>query len=146
MPAIDQNMNIHLGIPELDKTRQVLVKIVNLIDEALLPEKSREYLAGMLKHFAQVTREYIVLERGYLPLYQNTDITKNKREDAVEKISREIISALILYLEGGKGIDKELLDKITNRLTFHLGATPALKAYQTEIKKTVKPPKDQGDK
>lgn len=128
MPAIIWNVDMHLGIPELDASRQNLVEIVNRLDEAMQTGKPKDDLATMLKRFAHVAREYIILERRYLLLYEDTDAIKNKREDAVEEITREIIDGLINYLEGGTAIDQELLAKITAWLLFHLQATQTLKS------------------
>lgn len=132
MPAIIWNIDMHLGIPELDASRQTLVEIVNRLDEAMREGRPRDDLATMLKRFAHVAREYIVLERRYLLLHEDTDTIKNKREDAVEEITIEIIDGLINYLEGGSAIDQELLAKITAWLLFHLEATRTLKS-RTEM-------------
>lgn len=134
MDVIKWNPNMQVGIPELDTKRETLVEIVNRIDEAMKAEESKDDLASMLQRFAFLTRDYIIVERRYLLLYKSFAKVKNKREDAVEEITRKIIDGLVNYLEGKSCIDEILLHDINKWLCSHLKTTLTLKAYRTRMK------------
>ena len=135
MPAINWNVDMSLGIPELDNLRMSLVEIVNHLQDSLdsnelAPTLSQDVLATMLRRFGTVTREYINLEKRYFLLYESFNPDREKRDDAAEEITCETISGLVNYLEGGEAIDQLLLNKIKTWLLFHLAATKAIKPGQ----------------
>lgn len=127
MAGIIWSADMNLGIQELDNLRLSLVEIVNQMEQALECDVSNEETSGMLRRFASVLREYINLERRHFMLYESFNAARDKREDAIEQITCEIIAGLVNYLDGGKAVDWELLNKIKTWLQFHLTATKSIK-------------------
>ena len=134
MPTIKWSVDMSLGITELDKLRMSLVEIVNQLQETFSSNNNtallRDDLATMLRRFGTVSREYLMLEKRYFLLYESFSSEREKRDDAAEEITCEVISGLVNYLEGKDAVDQPLLDKIRDWLLFHLSATKAIKPGQ----------------
>jgi hemerythrin len=121
MPIIQWNQNLSVGVPEIDKQHQRLVKLVNDLHDALHAGKGNDVAAGIIQELVSYSKTHFVYEERQLATAQYPDLGSHKaaHADLIKKVE-EFASRIA---KGQPGVSIQLSAFLGDWLKTHIMGT-----------------------
>ena len=121
MPIIQWNSNLSVGVPEIDKQHQRLIKLVNDMHDAMHAGKGNDAAIVIVKELIAYTRTHFSYEERQLELAKYPELGNHKAEHAA--LIKKIDDFSTRIEKGQPGISIQLSQFLGDWLKTHIMGT-----------------------
>jgi|WetSurMetagenome_2_1015567.scaffolds.fasta_scaffold753918_1 hemerythrin len=121
MPVIQWNQNLSVGVPEIDKQHQRLIKLINDLHEAMLSGKGNDASLNIVRELIAYTKTHFNYEIGQLELVKYPDLINHKAAHAA--LIKKVEEFAEKVQKGQPGVAVQLSTFLGDWLKTHIMGT-----------------------
>ena len=118
MALIEWDNSLSIGVSEIDRQHQQLVKMINELNDAMLSGKGREALRTIINGLISYTDTHFTTEERYFDQFDYSEADQHKGEH--EAFVRKVSEFRDGYESGQIGLSISIMNFLSSWLTTHI--------------------------